>query len=1521
MKKIYLLICCFILLGHTFLQAQRLEKFSDNRGEFISQLQVFMTASKQKAMDKAFKAFELVFKSGMFNEEESEQILKTGNAMLGQRMSASPYFKDYLEALLLVKNAEDGAQRFKDWHATLDGMLGDIENRRLRPFQDFLRFSKSFFEHQTIRYSKSGTSWYTITDNYKIVYKDKTPAVEFEKLDLMAKRRKDSLFIYSTSGTFFPSKEIWKGKGGKVTWERFGLDPSIYAELTEYEFEVKKSLYEAKNVKLHYPLFFGNTVLEGDFRDKLLAASDALEGSYPRFESYDKVLEIDNIGKGIKYRGGFRLFGTTVYGFGTKEEKATINLYNAEDKLVFFGSAESFTIKREERIVGERVEATFYFDQDSLYHPSVNIRFNIPSKEIQLSRGKRGSDRNPFFNSMHKVNIDSETLNAYIDRDSVIIGKKTISIAKKGDVYFESLKFFKKNDYQRLQNIATANPVAIMKATAEHEGTNFIDANLLATRINSKFSVDNIQSLLYDLVSKGFINYDGDQQLVEVKDKVFHYVDADQEKVDYDVLRIQSNTDKPNAVLNLKENTIDIEGVKQLEFSHRQKVALKPFQRRLKLKENRNLDFDGKLFAGFGTIQGKDFHFDYEKFQVELDSIRYFDLFVPNGKLDKKQSPIALSMGSRMEHLTGVLLIDAPSNKSGAEDIEMFPSFISKGKSYVYYDYDSTQNNAYQRDSFYFELEPFSFNHLDNFTSDDLKFKGEMFSSNIFPNFKETLVFQHEDQSLGFETKTPEGGYPNYEGKGNYEGTISLSNKGLLGKGNLKYLGASVNSEDFIFKPKQLLASAERFDLAENRPAEVPQAKGFDVKIDWRPYRDSMYVTPEDKPFDLFREDNHTMDGTLILTPGGLKGEGLLDWDKASMRSNLFSFGAFSVKADTTNISIKALESTDAIALQTSNVKGEVDFDEQFGNFEANDEFLVTTLPYNQYITSMNEFNWDMKKEDITFKADESKLGTFVSIHPDQDSLEFQGKTAFYDLKTYELKIGGVPYIIAADAYIYPDSNKVEIQPGGVMRTLENSQIIADTLNKYHVINRATVEILGRKLYKARGFYEFNIGDRKQEIDLQNIVGQRVGKGKRSEKKVVTRATGEVTEQDKFYIDHKTEFKGTISLNAESKNLKFDGFARLDADKLPQRNWFTVSSEGDKNDLAIQFDKPKSFEGYPLRTGLFLSKETAQIYPTAMMPLMFRKDRPILPVKGVFKYNKEKDYFIFGDSSKVMREELKGNMFTFKNQDAKVEAEGRFNIGSGLKYIKVDAAGIAKTEFPPEPIKVDENIMLADDTLSLDETPIQTQPGVPVNAELMSAIQLIIPEQLMNVILTDFKSSSFDARNVTYLTDINFYKKAASEIFPNTKEVKDAINSISSGFLDIPEKANPYTFVFSKIKMKWDPEYQSFISTDKKMGLMSINGEPIHKMVTAYVEFKMPSNEDDRLYIYLKSPSELYYFFGFKQGILNVVSNNPRFTEILDGLKNKDKIQKMSDGETYEIQPVEPGTAKRFLRRIEAANK
>ncbi|MEM9921234.1 MAG: hypothetical protein AAF990_24245 [Bacteroidota bacterium] len=1495
----------FLLIGTllTSAKAQSLDAFSENQTEFLDQLEKLMTASKRTVLEEVFKDFESQFKGGLFTDEQFSQILLTSNAMLKQKMKASPYFSNYLKCLVAVRNTEQEAENFKSLHNVLDQMLANIENRKLKPYTDYLTFATNFFETKSLRYSKNGATWIAQSETFVLDYKDKVPLVTFEKLNLKGTRKKDSIIILETSGTYFPILNQWQGKGGKVTWERFGLT-DVYCVLGEYKIDTKKTLYDVEEVELFYPELFPGKPIKGSFKDKITIANARKEVSYPRFESYERILEIDNIGEGVDYIGGFRLNGTTVYGFGDKDNPARINISNNSGRRIFRGISQLFVIRKGERLAGERVESTIYFAQDSIYHPSVNIKFEIQDKSISLYRGKRGSDRNPFYNSFMKMNINTDNVNWFMEKDSLVIGKQLASISRKREAEFESLDYFSEGDYRRLQNISSANPIALLKVVAEKEGTNFLDAHYVAERLNPRYDITIIQPLLYDLVARGFINYNKDEEEIEVKEKVFHYANASQKKEDYDYLKIISKSDSVNAVMSIAQKMIYANGINSVEFSPKQRVALKPLKGQVTFKKDRDMDFDGRLFAGLSIFQGKDFRYNYIKHKIEMDSVRYFDLFIPTEAKDQQGNPVALSMASRIEKLSGTLLIDAPHNKSGQEDIASFPSFNSKGASYVFYGNKDIQGGAYKRDSFYFQLNEFNFNDLDNFPKEAISFDGEMVSAEIFPVFKETLVLREEDQSLGFVSRTPTEGYPTYQEKGTYRGEIDLSNEGFLGKGDINYLRATFKSEDIVFKPKQLTATADRFDLEEDRvgPPEVPNALGVDVSIDWRPYKDSMYVRTKEKPFELFNSGNHNLKGVLILTPNGLKANGVFQWDKGRLDSELMSFGAFSVDADTSNLQIFAFGSED-LAFDTRNVKTFLDFDKQEGRIKANSSELSTTMPYNEYQTSMNEFIWNMKEEHITFLTEEGKYGSFRSIHPDQDSLTFQGKSAFYDLTTNLLQIGGVPVINTCDAYIYTKDGNVEIQKGAVMTTLDSVRIVADTANKYHVINRATVNIYGKKHYKAKGYYEYNIGDKKQEIVFNDIIGTRVGKGKRSEKKTVTRATGEAKPEDKFYIDHKTEFRGKIQLNAENKKLDFDGFARMDAPMLPAREWFSVKFKGDKKDLAITFDQPKNYRSDPLRNGLFLSKATAKMYPRIMQPLNLRKDRPILETKGLFKYNKVRDEFILGDSLKIVDNVRQGNQMTFSNKTGKINLEGKFNIGSGLNYVSITAAGAAKTAYS--------------DTTStnLDDAKFD------VLADMMAGVELIIPDKLMKIMMTDIKSSSFDAKVIDYTKNQQFYEKALSELIPSVKDYNKTVEGMINLGLDLPSKHDPYTIFFSNLPMKWDPEYQSFVSAKTKVGVGSINGEPVNRWLTSYVEFKMPSNEDDRLYVYIKSPSDYYYFFGYKQGVLNVVSNNTVFNEAVESLKKKEKVRKMKDGEFYEIALVEPGSAQMFLNRIRAAQK
>ncbi|MEM9528250.1 MAG: hypothetical protein AAGA31_16675, partial [Bacteroidota bacterium] len=982
---------------------------------------------------------------------------------------------------------------------------------------------------------------------------------------------------------------------------------------------------------------------------------------------------------------------------------------------------------------------------------------------------------------MNNLNIYADKIDIYLEKDSAVVGIKTVSFQEKADVLFESKDLYSSREYSFIQDIAQTNPLDIIYAfrNGPDGGNDLIDANLLAKKFNPRFTVDNLRPLLFDLQTRGFLLYDTEEEEVLLLDKVSHYVQSSREEKDYDKLRLVSKTKETNAIMDLSTGEILLDAVQPIEFNRQKQIAIKPLNSQVFIKGDRDFDFSGDVYAGGMVFSGKDFHFKYKPYYIELDSVRYLDLFFPIddfiGEGMKREST-----GSRIEHLSGYLLIDAPQNKSGTEDISYFPSLQSKETSYIFYDRGDTLAN-YHRDSFYFELEPFSLNGMDSLLSSEIELDGKLFSGGIFPDMEETLTIQ-EDGSLGFITETDEGGQGAYGDLGRYEGEVKLSNQGLEGSGRLSYLEANIDSEDLMFQLDKTTGSAKSFSLEESTSdgRVVPQTRGAEVNIEYKPYADSLVVNSvENAPFELFKAGEHSFDGGLVLTPEALKGNGTLGWAAADMSSKDMDFSLFGASADTASVSIKSLAGDDRLALRTTNVKADVDFETQVASFENNSTDLSTTLPYNQFKTSIDRFDWDMAGGNITFQAEIGK-DRFTSIHPDQDELTFTGTAATYDINTSMLNVEGVPFILSADAKIIPGDGKIQVEPGAKITELTDAKIVADTINEYHIINRATVQLLGRKEYRASGFYEYNVGPHEQEVEFQDIVGTRIGKGNRNKKATATRAAGEVTEGTEFFVDDKTRFYGSINLDAGSKTLLFEGYAKIDAEKLPSAQWFTVRSEGDKKNLTLRVEEPKDRDGLPLFTGFYLSKPNRVIYPSMVQSLDFRKDHPILNCNKLFTYDESRDVFLFGDSVRIFNPDtvVVGNLMEFDNGAGTITGSGTLGLGGRLKYLKMKSYGTIAMDMPttsrrpPEPElepevateeeedkkddppsmflleeevkpKVDTTTADTSAQLTIDVSIAEAYPDVKVKA--MAAIDLILPDKLVNMMATDLISGAYGA--------------------------------------------------------------------------------------------------------------------------------------------------------------------------------
>jgi len=342
----------------------------------------------------------------------------------------------------------------------------------------------------------------------------------------------------------------------------------------------------------------------------------------------------------------------------------------------------------------------------------------------------------------------------------------------------------------------------------------------------------------------------------------------------------------------------------------------------------------------------------------------------------------------------------------------------------------------------------------------------------------------------------------------------------------------------------------------------------------------------------------------------------------------------------------------------------------------------------------------------------------------------------------------------------------------------------------------------------------------------------------------------------------------------------------------------------------------------------------------------------------VFKYDAKSDRFTYGDSAKVAEITLRGPKMTFDNRTGTVQGEGRLNVGSELKYMKVTAAGRLKSDY------------------SKPDSVFYTVTG-----EFMTGMEMTIPKTLLEMMVNDIKAASFDAPAAVYNTNPTFYQPALAEFISDEKEIAEALTNLTNNLIALPKRDNKYTVMLGRHPVIWNDEYQSFLSLEDKIPVVSINGEPFGKTLTVYVEYKMPggsvvempsmpteeedeeaeetatedegeegeeeksekkeekkekkdkdkgeeerraappSSKDDRFYLYIRPSADLWYFFGYQAGAMNVVSSSTRFNDALIAMKAKDTQIKMPDGEIYEIVPANPSLADAFVNRVKSGRK
>lgn len=1484
MNKFYKYIIvsvCFLMTLSVFSQT-KIKHFSSDSSLFFQEMEEFLTYSRKQDGSLVMDEFSWDWFGGKFSDKQREGVYKVSNLMLKKRKKAFPDFKNYLFTVSQFVNSKyQTEQSFEAWQ---DILVKLIKGKSKKRFTDYLKSCNSLFS-ENLLYKSASNSWASNNSNYTFGY-DSLPTIEFAALTLTCYSKGDSSVIQNTRGIYYPTEAKWVGEGGKITWERAGFSPdSVYAEINDYTIYVKSPKYLIKDVTFYDYNYFSEP-LEGVLEEKVLANVKTLKATYPRFDSYEALFEIKDISPGVDYVGGFSLYGRKVIGRGTKDQDAYL-IFKRKDVPFLKMASKTFVIKPE-RIVSQIASATFYIKEDSIYHPGLAFKFFIKERNVSLIRDNKGIKITPYSNTYHEIDMDFESLNWKID--SPMIEFRNMQGGTKTNATFISSNYFRKDDYMRLMGLQTKHPLYILKKLVDKFDTNYVtNRNLAEFTLQSS---SNIEVMLLDLSNMGFINYNYDEKYFIVKDKLINWVKASGGNVDYDVIGFYSNIKGySNATLSLLNYDLKLRGINSINVSDSQEVRIYPSRKEITLKKNRDFDFSGVIQAGRFDIMGSNFSFKYDEFKIDMPNVDSLRIYAETGGVDQHGEPIIRPVKTVIEKITGDLLIDKPNNKSGVKSADEYPILNSYRDSYVFYDKKSIQGGVYNKDDFYFHVEPFTIDSLDNFDNSQLKFKGTMLSAGIFPDFDEPLTLQ-ADHSLGFIRETPTGGYPMYGGKGTYHDTIRLSNGGLRGNGKLEYIASTTYSDDFIFFPDSMNAIAQSFNVKQN-PVEIefPPVEGLNVMTRWFPERDIMIHRVKDKPIAMYDMKSY-MHGQTMIQPDGLTGKGIFEFQKAELEANLIKFKFNDFQSDTADFRLKDDGSidADALAFSTVNVNAYVTFDERFGRFRSNGGGSHISFDPMQYICFMDEFKWFMDRDDIELTAGESnstdasgvKLegAQFISVHPDQDSLSFFSSKATYDLKKKIIRAEDVKFMNVADAMIYPDSGKVVIEKKAKMRTLNNSKIIASYITQNHIIYNATTNVFGKKKYASSGYIDYvDEIEKVQTIYLKNIGVDTTGQ---------TYATAELKDTTNFTLSPNYEFYGKVKLFANNEYLTFKGYSRIlhDCDLL-SRNWFSFEQEINPLEIYIPVDSTtKDINGRPLVSSIFLSPDSLGIYTSFLNNKKKYSHIPVIPAQGFLYYDKVKEEYRISNKDKLQEMSFTGNYLSLNTKNCKVYGEGKLDLGNETGQVKIRTAGVVEHNQLDDEVIFDMVVMtdffFNDDALK----------------KMVKQLQ---------------EASSLDPAKLDRPT----FEKGLRELIGSAEGDKlIAQANLNGEFKKVPKSLDK-TLVFNDLKMRWNDDSKSYRSFGK-LGLSNIKNKQINKYVEGKVEL-VKKRSGDILTIYIEIDRNNWYFFSYTRGIMQAVSSNADFNSaIIDTKPDKRKSKIKGKGkQPYQYMYSTQRKKKDFLRKFD----
>lgn len=1314
----------------------------------------------------------------------------------------------------------------------------------------------------------------------------KIPKIEgihivFENADLVLLSPSDSLVINKTSGAYDFVNGVFVGNNGEVSW--LAANENAKATFHRYHLKSTSGKLLADEVKIEHKNILKKPV-DGILEIKMEKRQKNEISSYPRFKSYHNDADLAINIPSYQYTGGYTLVGSKITSTSTYDSFTKL-IANKGQKNTFEVIGRSFTIT-DSLISSDKVSFVTKFGNDSVSHPALRMEYDLKRNHVQMNKLQKSGFRTSMYSdTFHQVDIRCDAMSWDLGGGKmdfyIVSGKSEIP------ALFESFNYYNPDRVRALSTASGFNPlIAVGNLYARKKVNSFKVEELMNITKKERFQVSNGMLIGNQM---GFFDYDPYKNTYSLSRKGQHYFLSFNGKTDFDDLVLSSlasgNGSAGNASINLESKALDIKGTQDFKLSDSLGISFVPADQSMKIVGNKVFRFNGKIVVKNFKFYG-DFEVEYENFLVKLkriDSITFIPLesFKKGGKNE---------IGAHFAYgQTGTLYLNSPDNKSGRKKLPEYPKLNIPSGVTVYF----TEKGRIQKfdESVVFKANSIT---IDSLNAVNPVFAGTFTPGNIFKAIPENLVVL-PDSTMGILHKAKTH-YKLYgtETTIKAESNIILSKRGMKTSGEITHLAGKLKASEVSFFDDYLTAKGENGRIIEtnnSNSAYFPEVAISEYQMLWNPAQDSMIVNSA-KGFNFYTGST-VLTGGIILKKAGLFGNGTLDRIDSDAKSEHFKFNKSGFLAENATFNVKSSEtggkpvfSGKKVGVDFNIIKSVVNIESQKSDFNSMGN-SVLEFPYSSYTTTIDKALWNIKDKKVTMQGVlENSL--FTSTLTSQYGLKFNGTAATYDIANLNLKISGVNEIHSADAAIIPNKGLVAVKKDGTLEDFTNARIVADTLNRYHNLTKATVKINSRISFAGNADYQFvNVSADTFNIKLGNFEFAELSSdgtilSSKASNKLSTIARAKVTEKDGVYLSPKMLYKGEIVMLAPLKNLSLNGQILPDLKKYPMLGGSWINYKGNKSEaISINVDETLKDGGKPLHVGLHLKYNIQMdaIYPTFLSSKKSEDDLDVMNVTGVFKRDEPNKKFVVS----LADENAVGNKYEFYDEKGIVAMEGKFNLlGAPSKIF--ETVGIANIALDSMKYQFS-TMMKFDFPISIPTT--QKLGGNIVKANLDAG-------NSDPAIQTD--SPYFLSKITQYLG----YKDTESYKTKNQKEYLPLFKQ-SSKFLN--------TIVLSDLDLKWNPISNAYYSVGK-IGISNIGDVDINAMTPGYVEIAKSPQTGDEVHLFFEISPTNWYYFVYRNGSLGITSTDDEINKILNGPSTGGKEKKSG------AEFIDAAEAMKFRRRF-----